>query len=50
MNTRNTVAALGVAVAIAALGGAAVYAATDSDQMGHGGPPGHCGPPPGPAG
>ncbi|KWX19594.1 hypothetical protein AFM11_34945 [Mycolicibacterium wolinskyi] len=45
MSIRQTLAAVGVAVAIAGLGGAAIYAATDSPGMGgHGGPPG--GPPP----
>ncbi|WP_245839785.1 hypothetical protein [Mycobacterium aquaticum] len=45
---RRTVAAIGVAAAIAGLGGAAVYAATDSPGMSDGGPPGHHGdgPPP----
>lgn len=45
---RLTVAAVGIAAAIAGLGGAAVYAATDSPGMGEAGPPGHHGdgPPP----
>lgn len=48
MSVRLTVAAVGVAAAIAGLGGAAVYAATDSPGMGEAGPPGHHGdgPPP----
>lgn len=43
MGLRQSIAAVGVAVAIAGLGGAAVYAATDTQSMGHGGPGG---PPP----
>jgi hypothetical protein len=48
MSMRRTVAAIGVAAAIAGLGGAAVYAATESPGMGEAGPPGHHGdgPPP----
>ncbi|GAS86249.1 hypothetical protein [Mycolicibacterium brisbanense] len=48
MSVRRTVAAIGVAAAIAGLGGAAVYAATDSPGMGEAGPAGHHGdgPPP----
>lgn len=48
MSIRQTLSAVGVAVAIAGLGGAAIYAATDTPGMGgHGGPPGgHGGPPP----
>jgi hypothetical protein len=48
MGMRRTVAAVGVAAAIAGLGGAAVYAATDSPGVGQGGPPGRHGdgPPP----
>ncbi|MEE6168147.1 MULTISPECIES: hypothetical protein [unclassified Mycolicibacterium] len=48
MSMRLTVGAIGVAAAIAGLGGAAVYAATDSPGMGEAGPPGHHGdgPPP----
>lgn len=45
---RHTAAAVGIAAAIAGLGGAAVYAATDTHGSGHhGGPPGMGGPPPG---
>jgi hypothetical protein len=40
MSMRVTVAAVGVAAAIAGLGGAAVYAATDSPGLGEGRPPG----------
>lgn len=47
MSMRRTVAAIGVAAAIAGLGGAAVYAATDSPGMADGGPPGHHGDGPG---
>jgi hypothetical protein len=47
MSMRLTVAAVGVAAAIAGLGGAAVYAATDSPGMGEAGPPGHHGDGPG---
>ncbi|OBG85961.1 hypothetical protein A5699_22785 [Mycobacterium sp. E802] len=48
MSMRHTVAAVGIATAIAGLGGAAVYAATDAVGSGHhGGPPGMGGPPPG---
>lgn len=42
MSIRHTAAALGIATAIAGLGGAAVYAATDS--QGPGSPPGMNGP------
>lgn len=43
MSMRLTVAAVGVAAAIAGLGGAAVYAATDAPGMGEAGRPGHQG-------
>ncbi|MFV8163093.1 hypothetical protein ACNQVK_13520 [Mycobacterium sp. 134] len=48
MSFRHTAAALGIAAAIAGLGGAAVYAATDSQGPGHGGGPPNAegGPPP----
>lgn len=48
MSIRHTAAALGIAAAIAGLGGAAVYAATDSQGPGHGGGPPNAegGPPP----
>ncbi|TXH25464.1 MULTISPECIES: hypothetical protein [Mycolicibacterium] len=46
MGMRQSLGAVAVAAAIAGLGGAAVYAATDSPTMGWGdGPPGHGGPP-----
>lgn len=43
---RTTVAAVGIAAALAALGGVVVYAATDGSSQGHlgGGPPGWGGP------
>lgn len=50
MGMRQTVAAIGVATAIAGFGGAAIYAATETQGMGHGGPGGHGGPAPGIAG
>lgn len=48
MSIRHTAAALGIAAAIAGLGGAAVYAATDIQGPGHGGGPPNAegGPPP----
>lgn len=45
MSIRPTIAAVGIAAAIAGLGGAAVYAATDTQGPSH-----HAGPPPGMAG
>lgn len=47
MSMRLTVAAVGIAATIAGLGGAAIYAATDSPGMGDAGPPGHHGDGPG---
>ncbi|OBF42851.1 hypothetical protein A5719_10445 [Mycolicibacterium peregrinum] len=46
MSIRPTVAAVGIAAAIAGLGGAAVYAATDTQGPGHHGPPNAEGGPP----
>lgn len=39
MSIRHTAAAVGIAVAIGGLGGAAIYAATDSQSSGFPGPP-----------
>jgi hypothetical protein len=49
MGIRQTAAAVGIAAAIAGLGGAAVYAATDTHGPGYSGgrPPGMAGPGPG---